>query len=159
VATTTELKTGCLMELAAVLGAEAAGAGAGAMEALASFGRQLGVGLQMLDDVGGLLCDRRANKACEDLLLGRPTWPWAWLAEDLGELPFAALQQRARQLRDRADARKLAAAMREALAGQGRLRVRSHLAHGMSELRERIGDSPAIAVLEAEISRLEESYG
>ncbi len=159
VALATELKTGGLMELAAALGAEAAGGRTGVVSALAEFGRQLGIGLQMLDDLGGLLSERRSDKAIEDLLHGRPTWPWAWLAEDLGQLRFAALQQRARQLSGESDARQLAASMREELAGQGRLRVRSHLSRIVTDLRVRLDDHDALRPLEAEIERLEASYG
>ena len=54
VATSTMLKTGALMELAAVAGALAAGASDDRVEALAQFGRRMGLGLQMLDDFGNL---------------------------------------------------------------------------------------------------------
>jgi len=155
----TDLKTGSLMELAAASGAEAAGADPLVVTALAAFGRQLGIGLQMLDDVGGLLCERRCAKAVEDLCAARPTWPWAWLAEDLDQVSFAALQQQARQIQGEPDARRLAGAMREALAGQARLRVRSHLAKAMSALRDQVGDVPALTALEREIDRLEGAYG
>lgn len=49
-----ELKTATLTELAATVGAVAAGASAAHLDALARFGRRLGLGLQMLDDLGNL---------------------------------------------------------------------------------------------------------
>src|SRR3569623_1456336 len=120
VATTTALKTGALMELTARLGALAAGAVPTRVEALARFGRRLGIGLQMLDDFGNLNtphADDGNGKALEDLRNGRPTWPWALAAEELDEPEFARLQASARALVPGADpagtrARALAAALR-----------------------------------------------
>ena len=40
----------------------------------------VGVGLQMLDDVSGVLSLERRHKAIEDLQQRRATWVWAWLA-------------------------------------------------------------------------------
>jgi geranylgeranyl pyrophosphate synthase len=156
---TTRLKTGSLMEFAAALGAEAAGASAELLSAICCFGRELGVGLQMLDDLGSLLSDRRADKALEDLTQGRPTWPWAWLASEVDEVTFAALQHQARMVTSGPSALALRDAMRKSLAGQGRLRVRSHLSRSISELRDAIGDRPALQSIEDEIGRLEQSYG
>src|SRR5690606_31849625 len=83
VRTTTELKTGALMGLACAIAAEVAGAEPTLVGRLQELGAQLGVALQMLDDLSGLLNDRRRDKGEEDLRLGRATWPWAWLAEAL----------------------------------------------------------------------------
>lgn len=159
VETTTRLKTGSLMEFSAALGAEAAGAGPDLLGAICRFGRELGVGLQMLDDLGSLLSDGRADKALEDLSQGRPTWPWAWLAGDGDEVSFAALQQQARSLGNGRSTLDLRDAMRKSLAGQGRLRVRSHLSRSIAGLRDTIGDTPALRAIEDEIVRLEQSYG
>ena len=63
VATSTMLKTGALMELAAVTGALAAGASDDAVETLAQFGRRMGLGLQMLDDFGNLTAPAHPRRA------------------------------------------------------------------------------------------------
>ena len=47
-------------------------------------------GLQMLDDLSGVLNPQRRHKGCEDLALGRATWLWAWLSEDLDANAYAA---------------------------------------------------------------------
>ena len=95
------LKTGALMELAAVAGALAAGASADSIDALAQFGRRMGLGLQMLDDFGNLTAptpETSDTKALEDLRNERPTWPWAHAAVDLNAAAFSQLQASVRAL-------------------------------------------------------------
>lgn len=98
VAVSTGLKTGALMELAAALGAMAAGADLSRCDHLAHFGHDLGVGLQMLDDLGSLIAPSRRDKGLEDLSLARLTWPWAWLAEIARASEFDELRGRTREL-------------------------------------------------------------
>ena len=76
----TALKTGSLVGLAAGLGALVGGAADETVRASIRFGRDLGAGLQMLDDLSGVTSSRRAHKGHEDLVHDRPSWPWAWLA-------------------------------------------------------------------------------
>ncbi|MCO4764363.1 MAG: polyprenyl synthetase family protein, partial [Myxococcales bacterium] len=96
VRTSTTLKTGSLMGLALRLGARAATDHAGLVESIGRFGEQVGIGLQMLDDVGCVLGPHRRHKALEDLHSAAPTWAWAWSVEGLDELSFARLQRQAR---------------------------------------------------------------
>jgi|GEM_PF-394887 len=168
VASTTALKTGALMELAARLGALAAGADASRVEALARFGRRLGMGLQMLDDFGNLNAphaDDASGKSLEDLRNGRPTWPWALAAEELDEPEFARLQASARGLlADGADpdgtrARALAAALRMAVGLKGRRQTKLYLQQALGELRSHVGDREELGALARELDRLEEAYG
>ena len=97
---TTLLKTGSLFELSAVVGATFARADKDAVERIGSVGRDLGVGLQMLDDLSGVFEPHRRRKGHEDLSSGRPTWPWAWLASTLDARAFGDLQQLAWQLQE-----------------------------------------------------------
>lgn len=159
VRTTTSLKTGSLFELAAEVGAICAGAGEDTTRALARFGQALGVGLQMLDDLGGIYCARQCHKGHEDLLNGRPTWVWAWLAEELDELSYTRLQHSAREV-ERRDLHPeiLAKAIRERLGDAGRRRVRAQLTRALDELRAAVGASPAFKSLENRLTRLEQSY-
>jgi geranylgeranyl pyrophosphate synthase len=81
-----ELKSGALVGLAMSLGAMVSGAPAELQNALRQFGRQLGVGLQMFDDLGNFSLAKPSTKHLEDLVLGRPSWVWAvasrlWSAE------------------------------------------------------------------------------
>jgi geranylgeranyl pyrophosphate synthase len=172
----TRLKTGCLMQLSAALGAIAAGAqrsaalgaiAAGAqrepVQALAAFGLDLGVSLQMLDDHSGLVNKRRLHKGLEDLREGRPTWPWAWLAESLDAPTFSELQALARELAfegaDRAGAEVLAERLRSALGTAGRAHIREHNRAALARLGSRLGAAPALTQAAALVRELEHGYG
>jgi geranylgeranyl pyrophosphate synthase len=89
VAATTRLKTGALCRFATELGARAAGAAADAVARIGGFGERTGTALQMFDDLGSI--GARRNKGREDLLQARPTWPWAWLAEQDDPFVWARL--------------------------------------------------------------------
>jgi geranylgeranyl pyrophosphate synthase len=157
---TAELKTGALIELSTVLGAVAAGARPELVDALASFGRNMGVALQMLDDVGGLVSEARSHKGHEDLILGRPTWPWAWLAGELPVERFAELVRLSQRVQaEEAPPETLARVLRERLGGSGRVRVRRHVQQFFGELAAMSGPSAALDALRADLARLEKSYG
>ncbi len=155
---TTRMKAGCLMELAAAFGALAAGGTGCRVEALAAFGEQLGIGLQMLDDLGSLLSERRTPKAVEDLRLGRPTWIWGWLADDLPAGVFARLQRRGADAAAAGRVEELLPELRELLGGSGKARVHVHLAAALGSLRCALGPSAPLTALQQEIERLEQSY-
>lgn len=93
VAAISTLKTGVLMELAVAMGCIAADASNGSLAAMTSFGCQIGVALQMRNDLdelykvvndpidpitGGCVRD-------DDLRNARVTWPWVWALELAGE--------------------------------------------------------------------------
>ena len=173
VATSTILKTGALMEFAARGAALAAEADGKRVEALARFGRRLGLGLQMLDDFGNLTApasDSEGSKALEDLRGGRPTWPWALAAQELDEPTFSELQGNVRELvtykkagesdgADSALARALAAKLRMAVGLRGRQQATAYLDRALADLRRAVGDRPELKLVASEIERLERSYG
>mgnify|MGYP001180837908 FL=1 len=74
------LKTGALMGFAVVLGGLIAGAGERTISRLEDFGRELGVALQMFDDIGNVTGACEPSKRYEDFMLYRPSWAWAWVA-------------------------------------------------------------------------------
>jgi geranylgeranyl pyrophosphate synthase len=155
-----ELKTGALLELSAVFGGVAAGAPAERVRELGCFGRRMGVALQMLDDVGGLVSEKRCQKGHEDLRLGRATWPWAWLSAELTRGQYTELQQLGREVEalDR-HPELLAQRLRAELRGSGRVRVRRYIHTAFAELQTLIGPTPGLAQLRADLQRLEKSYG
>jgi len=154
-----ELKTGALMELAAVLGALAAGAAPALVTELARFGRDLGVSLQMLDDVGGIVSERRCHKGHEDLLLGRPTWPWAWLSSELAAPRFEELRESGREIRrSQLHPEVVARQIRALLRGSGRVRVRRHLQQAFARLEAALGPRAALEDLRAQLQRMEKGY-
>jgi geranylgeranyl pyrophosphate synthase len=158
VAETTARKTASLTELAAAMGALAAGATPARVEQLGCFGRELGVGLQMLDDLGSLTSPARAEKAAEDLCGARPTWPWAWAALDYGPAAYLELVRHARDVARGADplalARKLAARVGES----GRKRAQEQLARAFVGLRSDCAAPATVDDVERDFRRLEESY-
>ena len=84
------LKTGRLMQLGAEVGAVAAGADEARRAALGDFGCRVGLGLQMLDDLGGLTSERRRHKGFEELRLGRLT-PFRHPRPSFAQRPVALL--------------------------------------------------------------------
>ena len=159
VAAAAELKTGALLELAAALGAFAAGADEALVGAWERFGCRLGVGLQMLNDLANLHGCSEPAKRHEDLRCGRPTWPWAWLAEIATPSDFAVMQtwQRDALVGSRSPS-ALAERLRRKVESHGRIVARAYLATAVADLADEFGDSPALAEIGAEISRLEAAY-
>jgi hypothetical protein len=106
-----------------------------------------------------LVSDRRCHKGHEDLCLGRPTWPFAWLAEESSATQYAELEamSEAVQARD-LHPELLAQELVERLHGQGRIRIRRTLQRASRDLREAVGNHPALAELARELRRLEQSY-
>lgn len=161
VAAITRGKTACLMALACRLTALVAGAAPDRVEAIAALGADLGTGLQMLDDLGGLGAARR-EKGLEDLRAARATWPWAWLAETADDLAWSRLQHRLRAAREQGDDDALVAiatALRAVVDAHGRAAARAVLTGALDRTRRSLGDGPALTALAAELRRLEVSYG
>jgi geranylgeranyl pyrophosphate synthase len=159
VSAVTRLKTGKLCELAAQMGAAAAGASQAKALAIAQFGHELGVGLQMLDDLGGIISERRAHKGHEDLRHGRPTWPWAWAAENLEPRAYAKIQIQGRSVLSSGEhPEHLAALLAAAVGKHGRAEARARLSGALARLARAVNEPRAIADLEHELIRLEKSY-
>ncbi len=74
------LKTGALMGFAAALGGTIAGMDQPVQTHLEKFGVDLGVALQMFDDLGNIIGKCDPEKRYEDLSLARPSWVWACAA-------------------------------------------------------------------------------
>jgi geranylgeranyl pyrophosphate synthase len=151
----TRLKTGSLMELAAELGAIAAGAAPERLLALASLGRDIGVCLQMLDDLTGVTSERRRHKGREDLLAARPSWVWAWLAEDADRVAFQRLRGKAEAvMRGEQDANELILLLAERAGDCGRRAVGARLAATLAAARAVFGEARGLHALESELQRL-----
>lgn len=159
-----ERKTGALMGLSAAFGAVAAGADPATAEALDDFGRALGVGLQMLDDLSGVLNAARRDKGLEDQLNDRVTWVWAWLAEDLSADDYATLLRERERARDAfaSDAGEAACALlstlRFRLGVTGPRRARRHLEQALDALDERTAARSVRAELARELRWLERKF-
>jgi geranylgeranyl pyrophosphate synthase len=151
------LKTGGLMELASARGALAARAEPRVVQALSDLGRDVGIGLQMLDDLSGYLSPSRAHKAAEDLRLHRPTWIWAWLAEGREPAEYdGALACLHAATSDEERARLLPHL--RGVARAARPLVRAHFVEATHRVAQAVGESPTLAAVRRELDELEESY-
>lgn len=162
VAATTRLKTGALCRFATELGALAAHAASGAdgthaiaqRAQIATFGERVGIALQMLDDLGSIVS--RRDKAHEDLAHGRPTWPWAWLAEQNEPFVWARCTHELTDvMAGRGDADALARTLVERVGTVGRGKAREALDAAIALL----GDGDDAAAIAAELRTLEARYG
>lgn len=152
------LKAGALMSFAAELGAIAGGAGPDKIAVLSRFGCALGVGLQHLDDLGGLRCAPRREKGREDLAGRRLTWPWAYLAAELDEVRFHGLQTKLRHARP-ASLDRLVIELSDLLGDDAYRRACALLERAVAPLRETFAGDPWLAAVSAEVARVEQSYG
>ncbi len=158
VRTLSTLKTGSLMGFAAESGALFAGASPSVVRTLNRFGQELGVGLQMLDDLGGIQSERRAQKGHEDLLNGRLTWVWAWLAEAVDATEFELLSQMQAQVQARDLHPEVLCAKIRPVLKKHRVRVHLHLDKAFGELTSAVGLAPGVGELRRTLSVLEKSY-
>ncbi|MGA9520633.1 MAG: polyprenyl synthetase family protein [Myxococcaceae bacterium] len=150
------LKTGTLMELAATVGATAAGADEKQTAALVRFGNDLGVGLQMLNDLVGIRA--ASERRCEDLRSARATWCWAWAAEQFVPPEYERLKAQAQEVAEcGTDPRPLAKAL-ACVIEPGVRASRIHLQGALQRLRAELGPSPGMTSLQAEVERLVESH-
>ena len=135
------LTTGALMGFAALLGAAVAGASPGLTPILDDFGRDLGVALQMFDDLGNALGKCEPAKRYEDLMLSRPSWVWACAAMHSSPGDYQRFLAAVRRLPDNAD---LEAWMNEHdIIPQTRRSARNYLDLSFDALKERLGGTGA----------------
>lgn len=159
-----ERKSGALMGLAAALGGIAAGAKPEVVDGLDELGIKLGVGLQMLDDLSGILNAGRTDKGLEDLWLDRATWAWAFLADDLDADSFYSLRGRHREAMDAgpdAGADTMAGLlqdMRFRLEVTGPLRARRQLDACVDRVSKCVSDRGEVVALVSELKRLERGF-
>jgi len=143
-----DLKTGCLMELAARAGAIAAGASHDDSESLGTIGRDLGTVLQMLDDLTSITSEGRYHKGREDIAHARPTWVWAWFAQSTDELTFGRLRmQQQRVLEGEDDPDGVVAALVPRVTALGRSSIEQQLARVVARAEASFGDSPGCSEL------------
>src|SRR5262245_24745512 len=94
------LKTVALMGFASLLGAAVARTPNALLPILDDFGRDLGVALQMFDDLGNVIGKCQPAKRYEDLMLSRPSWFWANAAMHCTPLDYQKFLASVRRLPD-----------------------------------------------------------
>ncbi|MGA7120554.1 MAG: polyprenyl synthetase family protein [Polyangiaceae bacterium] len=152
------LKTASLLELATALGAIAAGADSSQVDAIARFGREVGIGLQMLDDLSGVHNVARRHKAIEDLRQGRATWIWAWLAQDADKEAYRRLLDELTKVMDGADAEPLIERIRLRLGERGLRAARLQLDAAIEALRAAGEGEEGCCDFRRELDELERLY-
>ena len=159
VAAATRLKTGSLTEYAMLLGATAAGGDLKCRRAIGHLGREIGIVLQMLDDLSGIINRRRRHKGREDLVQGRLTWVWAWAAQWSDTATYARLRKRARQVaRGTVSPDLLSREIHSLIQQRARDHVRARLASALDEFHQAFGPSRAFAKLQDDVHQLERSF-
>lgn len=142
------------------VGAIAAGGGQREIDALGRFGREFGVGLQMLDDLTGITSEKRCHKGHEDLIECRPTWAWAWLAEKLDAVAYVRVRGLGEEVARRdLHPELLAEPVREIIAEPGRSAIRQHLRASLSALSGVFPEPRWSARLCEEVAHLERYDG
>jgi geranylgeranyl pyrophosphate synthase len=135
-------KTGTLTSLAARLGAMTAGACHDYEQALATFGCELGICLQMRNDLDELRMVANDGLRHDDMKNARVTWPWAWYAESCKNETFKELQLRAYvAINDANVARNVATAIDRQIGAYGDQEIESRLQIAYSELSEIVSGS------------------
>lgn len=156
------LKTGGLLGTAVALGAIAGGALPERVERLAALGRELGVALQMLDDVSALRNPARHHKAAEDLRHARVTWVWACLADTLEPASYEScvreLRAYVQEPAASAQHAPLIGALHDRLGAVGLRLARRHVHAAVDELVSAIGRGPWCDEVLARFAWLEQRY-
>lgn len=142
-------KTGSLTSLAARLGAMTAGASHDYEQALAAFGCELGICLQMRNDLDELRMVANDGLRHDDMTNARVTWPWAWYAEKCASETFRESQLRAYFATNDANvARNIATAIDWQIGAYGDQEIESRLQLAYTELSEIVGISKPLRDLQ-----------
>ncbi|GAB4349389.1 MAG: hypothetical protein Kow0073_02890 [Immundisolibacter sp.] len=152
------LKTGRLTGLCMGLGAVAAGARSSQVDGLMAFGEQVGIGLQMLDDLTALRAPARLDKAGEDLRGGRLTWAWALAAQHCTGERYRALVRDAGEAVRRGHWQIAVQLLRDVVEPLGCQSAQQALAAAAGRVCEQFADGPARQALLHDLAWLERAY-
>lgn len=130
------LKTGALMGFATLLGGAIADGPEGTLAVLDDFGRDLGVALQMFDDLGNVIGKCEPSKRYEDLILCRPSWVWACAAQNSSPDDYREFVAAARKLPDAGDLQSWME--KHSLVQKTRTSARTQLNHSFNHLKKRL---------------------
>ncbi|HXV80902.1 MAG TPA: polyprenyl synthetase family protein [Candidatus Binatia bacterium] len=134
------LKTGALIGFAVSLGGLMGGASERVLRMLDDFGRDLGVALQMFDDLGNIVGRCEPSKQYEDLMLYRPSWAWACAAETSSIRDFSRFVCAVRKLPVADDLRVWLED--HDLVALGRQRAHDHMSGIFQRLEQQLNGEP-----------------
>ncbi len=149
-----ELKTGGVTALAASLGAAVAGANPTVQNAFHVFGMQLGVGLQMQNDLQELKAGTRQGGRCDDLRNARVTWVWAWASQQLSDREFRELQS---LLSEPVGMQRIACSLLAAISESSEAMIRKQIGQALSSLKVLFHPGSS-TLLNRLVSRIEQYY-
>lgn len=139
------LKTGGLTALSSWLGATAAGANRITRKALARFGMNVGVCLQMRNDLNELRRFLQGEQRFDDLRNARVTWPWAWAAKKLSKTEMCVLQHRLRHgLGDIEELKSVAHRLLDVVGEEGDLFIKTRLDRELTLLGELVESTRSV---------------
>jgi geranylgeranyl pyrophosphate synthase len=137
--TISRLKTGELTGLATWIGAIVGGADRTKLRALTRFGKNIGICLQMHNDIDEVERYVNGSERCDDLRNARVTWPWAWASRLLSANRFEDLQRRyGRTIRNHHGMRGIAAELLEIVSQHGQTTISKRLDQQSRLLAEHI---------------------
>jgi geranylgeranyl pyrophosphate synthase len=152
---TIRLKSGELTALALLLGAYAGGAGPALLETLDRFGHDIGMALQMFDDLNNLQLARGDSvgvKRLEDLYLRRPSWLWAVAATETGAADYEKFKHAVSRLPNELP---LATWLgKHALATRARAAAERFMHQRFDELRTSLPEKAAVVPVLAKLQSL-----
>ena len=133
------LKTGGLTALSSWLGATAAGANRITPKALGRFGMNVGVCLQMRNDLNELRRFLHGEQRFDDLRNARVTWPWAWAAKTMSSTEMVVLQHRLRHaLGEVEELKSVARRLLDVVGDRGDLLIKMRLERELTLLGEHV---------------------
>jgi len=132
------LKTGALTGFAMVLGGLIAGTDEEATSVLDDFGRELGVALQMFDDIGNVTGAREPSKQYEDFILSRPSFAWAWAAHNSSRKDYSRFVRAVAKLPDASEIKGWLA--QHDLVTAGRASAARHMEQAFTKLKNDLGE-------------------
>ncbi|MEM6468220.1 MAG: polyprenyl synthetase family protein [Planctomycetota bacterium] len=141
-------KTGALVALSARLGAIAASASERMVSNLARFGMQVGIALQMRNDLEELRSFAEGGKRWDDFRNLRITWPWVWLAEtecDQRARRYAMRAASEMKKNDLSGIRDLAGAIFDCVEGCGRTEIERRVDEPIAILSEHVLDAELLS--------------
>ncbi len=154
------LKTGGLVSMAASFGATAMSSPKFLRDALSRFGMNVGIALQMrndLEELRTLVRDANENVElrCDDLRHARVTWPWAWavlLTDPSGLQRLIALMDQSRTSRQAM--LDLAAQLVHLVSSTGDSMIRSRIEAALGLLGEHVVDTSALHAMRSMLDQI-----
>ena len=158
------LKTGSLVAMAATFGSVAAGAAKTLRAALSQFGMNIGIALQMRNDLDelralALAAPKGLELRTDDLRNARITWPWAWAQQVCSADDFEQLVIQLRAAKENPDALvALANRLLQHTCALGDKVIQERVETQFRLLGEHVLDAKAMSSMRSALKRISHSH-